>query len=182
LDFNGETLATSTGPVGSKGTAMDFITLLRRDHERIASLFKQIQAGFDQPDTPERHRLFRQLKRELDIHAAVEDLHIYRVFQQEEATRDEAHDAIEAHSKIKTLLDKLETAPVYDHQWVPKFEELHTLVESHVASEETELFRMTEAVMTPQEAEELGVSVETAKQAISRNAPPTEGGTPEQVH
>ena len=160
---------------------MDFVTLLRRDHERVASLFKQIQGGLEQPDTPERHRLFRQLKRELDIHAAVEDLHIYRVFQQEEATRDEAHDAIEAHSKIKTLLDELESAPVYDHTWVPKFQELHTLVESHVASEETGLFRITEAIMTLQEAEELGVIVETGKQAISCNAPPTEGGTPEQV-
>ena len=146
--MNGQTLTTDTEPVGSKGTAMNFITLLRRDHERVASLFKQIQSGFEQPDTPERHRLFRQLKRELDIHAAAEDLHIYRIFQQEEATRD----AIEAHSKIKTLLDELQTAPVYDHEWVPKFEELHTLVESHVASEEHELFRMTEAVMTPQEA------------------------------
>ena len=160
---------------------MDFITLLRRDHERAAALFKQIQGGFEQPDTPERHRLFRQLKRELDIHAAVEDLHVYRVFQQEEATREEAHEAIDAHSQIKTLLDELEAAPVYDHQWVPKFEELYKLVESHVASEETELFRMTEAVMTPQEAEELGVTVETAKQAIRRDAPTTEGGTPEEV-
>ena len=182
MAFNGETLTTGTEPVESKGTAMDFVSLLRRDHERVTSLFQQIQGGFEQPDTPERHRLFRQLKRELEIHAAVEDLHIYRVFQQQEATRDAAHDAIEAHSKIKTLLDELESAPVYDHQWVPKFQELHTLVASHVASEETELFRRTEAVMTPQEAEELGVTVETAKQAISRNAPPTEGGTPEQVH
>ena len=158
---------------------MEFVTLLRRDHERMASLFSQIQSGFEQPDSPERHRLFRQLKRELDLHAAVEDLHVYRVFQQGEATRDEAHDAIEAHSRIKTLLDELEPAPVYDHKWIAKFQELHKLVQTHVASEETELFRKTEAVMTPQEAEELGVTVETAKQAISRNAPPTEGGTPE---
>ncbi len=49
---------------------MDFVTLLRRDHERVSSLFSQIQSGFEQPDTPERHRLFRQLKRELDLHAA----------------------------------------------------------------------------------------------------------------
>ena len=161
---------------------MDFITVLRRDHERMSLLFQQIQRGFEQPDTPERHRLFRLLKRELDIHAAVEDLHIYRVFQQAEPTRDEAHEAIEAHSKIKTLLDELETAPVYDHHWVPKFQELHRLVESHVASEENELFRMTDAVMTSQEAEELGVTVETAKQAITRNAPPSEGGTPEQIN
>ena len=47
---------------------------------------------------------------------------------------------------------------------------------THVASEENEIFRKTEAVMTPQGAEELGVIVETAKQAISRHAPPTEGG------
>ena len=160
---------------------MDFVTLLRRDHERVSSLFSEIQAGFEQSDTPERHRLFRELKRELDLHAAVEDLHIYRVFQQAEPTRDAAHEAIEAHSKIKTLLDELDTAPVYDHNWVPKFQELHTLVKTHVASEENEIFRKTETVMTMQEAEELGVAVEAARQAISRNAPPTEGGTPEQI-
>ena len=67
---------------------MNFVTLLRRDHERVSSLFSQIQSGFEQPDTPERHRLFRQLKRELDLHAAVEELHVYRVFQQAEPTCD----------------------------------------------------------------------------------------------
>jgi hemerythrin superfamily protein len=160
---------------------MDFFTLLRRDHEKVASLFQQIQRGFTEPDTPERHRLFAQLKRELDLHAAVEDLHVYRVFQQAEPTRDEAHEALEAHRQIKILLDELEAAPAYDHTWVPKFQTLHKLVEAHVATEENEMFRKTEAVMTAQEAEELGVIVETAKQAISRHAPTTEGGTPEQT-
>ena len=160
---------------------MDFVTLLRRDHEKVSSLFNQIQLGFDQPDTPERHELFRQLKRELEIHSAVEDLHVYRVFQQAEPTRDEAHKALEAHRKIKILLDELGAVPAYDHTWVPKFQKLRKLVESHVAAEENEIFRKTEVIMTAQEAEELGVTVETAKQAISRNAPTTEGGTPEQA-
>ncbi len=160
---------------------MDFVTLLRRDHEKVASLFHQIQRGFEQSDTPERHRLFRQLKRELELHAAVEDLHVYRVFQQAESTRDEAHDALEAHRKIKTLLDELAAAPAYDHTWVSKFQELHKHVEIHVSAEENEMFRKAAEVMTPQEAEELGVTVETAKRAISRDAPTTEGGTPEQT-
>ena len=159
---------------------MDFVTLLRRS-EQVSSLFHQIQRGFGQPDTPERHRLFRQLKSELDLHAAVEDLHVYRVFQQAEPTRDEAHEALEAHRKIKILLDELEAAPAYDHTWVPKFQELQKLVEAHVATEENDMFRKTLAIMTPQEAEELGVTVETAKLAISHNAPTTEGGTPEQT-
>ena len=63
-----------------------------------------------------------------------------------------------------------------------KFEELRNLVEQHVASEENEMFPKAEAIMTPQEAEELGVTVETAKQAISRRASTTEGGTPEEVY
>jgi hemerythrin superfamily protein len=160
---------------------MDFVTLLRRDHEKVSSLFRQIQGGFAQSDTPERHQLFRQLKKELDLHAAVEDLHIYRVFQQAEPTRDDAHDALEAHRKIKILLDELEAASTYDHHWVAKFQELHKLVEAHVAAEENEMFRKTEEVMTAQEAEELGATVEAAKKAISRNAPTTEGGTPEEI-
>ena len=109
----------------------------------------------------------------------MEDLQVYRVFQQAESTHDDAHEALEAHGKIKTLLDQLENAPAYDHKWVPQFQELQKLVETHVAAEENEMFPKTEAIMTPQEAEELGVAVESAKQAISRNAPTTEGGTPE---
>ena len=158
---------------------MDFVTLLRRDHEKLSSIFNEIQRGFNQPDTPERHQLFTQLKRELELHAAVEDLQVNRVFQQSESTQDDAHEALEAHGKIKTLLDQLETAPAYDHKWVPKFQELKKLVEAHVDAEENEMFRKTEVIMTPQEAEELGVAVASAKQAISRNAPTTEGGTPE---
>jgi len=116
----------------------------------------------------------------LELHAGVEDLHVYRVFQQSEATRDDAHEAMEAHRKIKTLLDELEAAKVYDHTWVPRYQELKKLVEQHVASEESQMFAKVRAIMTPEEAEELGVAVETAKQAISRHAPVTEGGSPEQ--
>jgi hypothetical protein len=144
-------------------------------------MFKQIHKGLGQVDTPERHQLFRELKTELELHAEVEDLHVYRVFQQAEATRDDAFQALEAHRRIKTVLDELVAAPAYDHTWVPKFQELQNLVEQHVAKEENEMFRKAEGVLTPQEAEELGVKVETAKRAISRNAPTTEGGTPERT-
>lgn len=160
---------------------MDVFTLLRRDHENVSSMFQQIQQGFGRPDTAERDRLFQELKRELELHAEVEDLHVYRVFQQAEATRDDAAEALEAHRNIKTLLDELAAARAHDHKWVAKFQDLHKLVDKHVAAEENEIFRKAKAIITPQEAEELGVTVETAKQAISRRAPTTEGGTPERT-
>ncbi len=160
---------------------MDFITLLRRDHETVASLFQQIQRGFDQPETPERQRLFRQLKRELELHAALEDAHVYPIFQQAEATGNEAHSALEAHRQIKTLLDELEAALAYDHWWVSKFQALHKVVEAHIAAEQHELFRKTDRVMTRQEAEELGVAVENGKRALRRNAPTADEGTAEET-
>jgi hypothetical protein len=80
---------------------MNVFTLLRHDHEQVASIFKQIHEGLGQTDTPERHRLFRELKRELELHAEVEDLHVYRVFQQAEPTRDDAVRALDAHREIK---------------------------------------------------------------------------------
>src|ERR1044071_5961406 len=109
---------------------MDFVTLLRRDHEQVALIFTQILRGFHQPDTPQRHELFRQLKRELELHAAVEDLHVYRVFQQSEYTHDDAHAAQEAHAQVKTMLEQLETAQVFDHKWVSQFHDLQKLVET----------------------------------------------------
>lgn len=160
---------------------MDFVTLLRRDHERHSLIFTQILRGFHQSDTPQRHELFQELKRELELHAAVEDLHVYRVFQQSDLTHDAAHEALEAHAKIKTLVDQLEAAQTYDSSWVLQFQELQKLVEAHVVMEENELFRKTESILTPQEAEELGVTLVSAKEAIKNNAPTTEGGTSEQA-
>ena len=119
---------------------MNVFTLLRRDHEKVWSLFRQITQGFGQADTPERHRLFQQVKRELELHAEVEDLHVYRVFQQAEATRDDAVRALDAHRKIKTLLDELEAAHVYDQTWVSKFQDLQKLVEHHVRQRKTRCF------------------------------------------
>jgi hemerythrin HHE cation binding domain-containing protein len=160
---------------------MNVFALLQRDHTKVSSLFQKIKSGFGQRDAPERHHLFRQIKQELELHAEVEDLHVYRVFQQAEATRDDAAQALEAHRKIKTLLDELNAAQGYDQTWVSKFQDLQKLVEHYVAAEENERFRKAKSIMTPQEAEELGVKVDTAKHAISRNAPATEGGTPERT-
>ena len=158
---------------------MDFVTLLRRDHEQVSTIFTHIVHGFHQPDTPQRHKLFQELKRALELHAAVEDLHVYRVFQQSESTRDAAHDALEAHAKIKFRLDQIDTAGTYDHTWVQQFQELQQLVEAHVAMEEHDLLRKAEEIMTSEEAEELGMAVASAKHAISHHAPTREGGTPE---
>jgi hemerythrin HHE cation binding domain-containing protein len=65
---------------------MDVFTVLREDHQTAESIFQKIERQFGEADTPERHELFRRLKAELDLHAKVEDLHVYRVFQRRRGT------------------------------------------------------------------------------------------------
>ena len=72
-----------------------------------------------------------------------------------------------AHGKIKTLLDQLEISPDYDHKWVAQFQELQKLVEAHVAAEENEMFRKTEAIMTPQEAESLVLALQVRSKRLA---------------
>jgi len=66
------------------------------------------------------------------------ELHVHQVFQQPEFTHDEAHEAKEAHAKIKTILDNLK----------PQFHELQQLVETHVTAEENEVFPKLDDFMT----------------------------------
>ena len=158
---------------------MDVFTVLRQDHQTVSSLFKKIETHVGKSDSTERRELFRRLQAELDLHAKVEDLHVYRVFQQAESTRDGAAQALEAHRKIKTLLNELAVATTYDFRWVSRLKELRQEVEQHVAAEEQDLFTKARDLLTPQEAEELGVTVEAAKKDIERDASPQCGGTPE---
>jgi hemerythrin superfamily protein len=158
---------------------MDVFTVLRQDHQTVSSLFKKIEALVGESDSTKRREMFQQLKAELDLHAKVEDLHVYRVFQQAEPTRDGAAQALEAHRKIKTVLDELAASTTYDFRWISKLRELRQVVEQHVAAEEQDLFTKAREVLTPQEAEELGVTVEAAKKDIQRDASPQCGGTPE---
>jgi hemerythrin superfamily protein len=165
--------------LGNREAAMEIFTLLRGDHRAAESIFQKIESRFGEAETPEWHELFRRLKAHLDLHAQVEDLHVYRVFQQGEATRDSTAQALEAHRKIKTLLDELASTRSYDFKWVSKFKELHQIVAQHVATEEQEMFSKGRQVLTFQEAEELGRIVEAAKRDISHGAPTAAGGTPE---
>jgi len=157
---------------------MDVFTLLRRDHERLRALCANILSQVGQADPAERQAGFRELRAELELHAQVEDLHVYRVFQQAEPTREAAARALEAHRQIKALLDRLGALAPGDWHWVTTFRELHQAVEQHIAEEEQEMFAQAPRVLTSGEAEELGAAVEVAKQEVRGEVPPPAGGLP----
>jgi hypothetical protein len=158
---------------------MDALRLLQHDHQQASVLMNRIKADFGQADASARRQMFQQLKAMLTVHARVEELHVYPVFQQAEVTRDSAAHALDDHRTMKVLLEALDGMPPSGFQWVNKFNELYESATRHMRMEEEELFGHAGEVFTRQEAEELGTKVEVAKKEVQGAAPAPAGGIPE---
>jgi len=157
---------------------MHTLQLLEDDHQQAILLMHRIKAQFGQADASTRLQAFSQLKEALMLHARVEELHVYPVFQQSEITRDSARQALDDHRAIKTLLQGLQgMSPGFE--WVARFDELYERATRHMKMEEEELFGHSAGVMTQHEAEEIARKVEVAKTEVRAEAPAPAGGIPE---
>ena len=118
---------------------MNAIELLKKDHQKVAGLFKQYEsAGDDAPSKKEE--LFRRIKQELDIHARIEEEIYYPAAKQvpDEETRELVAEAAEEHKQVKTLLAELDGMDAEDERFDAKMKVLKEDVEHHVEEEEDE--------------------------------------------
>ena len=169
-------VAASAASAPASGSAGAF-AVLRQDHERIMALAMKIRGRLADGDSDGTRRLFDALRNELEMHATIEDLHIYRVFQQADSTREAARRALDAHHRIRIILTTLSenlSAP----EWSQQFLDLHATVKQHIDEEERDMFGHVSAIMTREEAHELAVALESARREITGKEPQPAGGIP----
>ncbi|MCA1557221.1 MAG: hemerythrin domain-containing protein [Acidobacteria bacterium] len=142
---------------------MNAFELLKKDHEKVSNLFKQLEETTERA-VKSREELFGKLKQELDIHARIEETIFYPAIKNAEETREITLEAIEEHNVIKRLLSELDSMPVDDERWTAKLTVLKENVEHHVEEEEGEMFKDAQKVLTTEQAEELGARMESSKQ------------------
>lgn len=68
---------------------MDALNLLQQDHRHASLLMSRIKARLRNADSLPR-QAFQELTLALDLHARIEELHVYAVFQPPEITKDSA--------------------------------------------------------------------------------------------
>jgi hemerythrin superfamily protein len=115
---------------------MDAFELLRKDHKKVAQLFKEIEAASGQSKKP----IFSRLKSELDVHAHIEEKIFYPALENKEEARDITLEAYEEHKVVKDLLAELASGNAPEDEWDAKLTVLKENVEHHVEEEEGELF------------------------------------------
>ena len=141
---------------------MDIYSLMKKDHQEVASLFRRLQAAEGFSETSEQ--LFAQLREEIEFHTHAEERVFYPALREAEGTQELVEEAVDDHELIRELLDELATSHMGDEAWNEKLEVLEEHVEEHVEEEESDIFDVARQLFNVEQAVELAQRWQTAKQ------------------
>src|SRR5262245_36085194 len=140
---------------------MDALELLKQDHQTVKELFEQAE-GIE--DGKKQKKVFRQIKKELDTHARIEETIFYPAMERHEELKDMVLEAIEEHKQVKTLLREMDDLVNDSEKFEPKLTVLKENVEHHAEEEEEgKMFPKVREIVDRETLEKLGQELERAK-------------------
>ena len=152
-------------------SSTDAVEILRHDHRAVEALFRRFERS---KSGAERKRLADRMMRELSIHAAVEEQHVYPLLRNRlDGEGPKVLVALEEHHLAKLGLSEIERLDASDERFDAK---VHVLIESvrrHVRDEERELLPALRRTLTPDELRALGDALARAKEAAPTRPHPT---------
>jgi hemerythrin superfamily protein len=139
--------------------------LLKKDHEKVKSLFKQFEK---QEDDPERARqTFEEIAKELQVHSKLEEQIFYPELRDYKETHDLVLEAVEEHHVVDTLIEELSGMSADDEAFSAKCTVLKENVEHHVEEEEGEFFPKAEKILGKARSEWLCEQMQQLKQQLA---------------
>ncbi|HKY02057.1 MAG TPA: hemerythrin domain-containing protein [Burkholderiales bacterium] len=115
--------------------------LLRADHQEISALFDDYQQAMDD-DSPVRETLAQTICMQLDLHNRIELEVFYPIVRAEDV--ELIDEATQDHQEMAELINSLQGLPSEDANFDTRMLDLMDIVESHIATEEEELFPLLE--------------------------------------
>jgi len=145
---------------------MNALELLKQDHQKVKELFERAEEAQEGKNKKE---VFKQIKKELEIHARIEEGIFYPAVEKHEQLKDMVLESYEEHKQIKTLLREIEELVSDSEKFEPKLNVLKENVDHHSEEEEEgKLFPQVRELMDEPALEELGQELEAAKGKRSR--------------
>jgi hemerythrin superfamily protein len=145
---------------------MDALQILVKDHREVDQLFEQIEKT-DNRETENREQLFQRLRRELELHTAVEEKIFYPEMKQLEGTKQLVGEALAEHGEVKQMLQEIGKLSADDDQWSEMLNELKMAVQDHVREEEDQMFPAARGALDEDRLNELGRQIQQMKQKAS---------------
>jgi hypothetical protein len=147
---------------------MDAVTLLKKDHQTVESLFSQFERTKDDAGDSDKRELVDRITAELEAHAAIEEEIYYPEVRAkaEEEGRELVAEAYEEHHVMKILLDELKELPPSEESFDAKMTVLIENTRHHVEEEEEEMLPQSEEILGKQRLAELGERMAERKRQL----------------
>jgi hemerythrin superfamily protein len=142
---------------------MNAIELLKADHEKVKSLFKEAEAA-----EGNNWELFEKIREELDVHTHIEEEILYPRIKKVEELTDIVLEGVEEHHQAKVVMREIAALSKESDKFEPKLMVLMENVEHHIKEEEEEMFPKIEKLIAEEELEELGRQLAAEKRSFSR--------------
>lgn len=143
---------------------MDIFELIKADHRKVESLFSKIE---DTKNSKKLDEYFKQLYKELNIHAQVEELTFYPTMRDNEGTQELVDEAEEEHVEVKVMLEQIKSLDSTSSEFTAKISELKEAVGHHVQEEENEVFPKVRQCINEEELEQLATEFQEVKNKLN---------------
>ncbi|MEW9856978.1 hemerythrin domain-containing protein [Novosphingobium sp. M1R2S20] len=111
---------------------------LKADHDRQRKMLAKLGDTSGKGD--ERAKLFEELRKELQAHAAAEEESLYATMLACPELRDEARHSVSEHKEVDDYLGELMDLEISSEEWLSKFGEMRHRYLHHIDEEEEDMF------------------------------------------
>jgi len=157
---------------------MNALKLLKDDHRRVEALFKKFEQSGERAHKTKRGVVDKIIE-ELSVHAAIEEQALYPAARNAVPdAEDDVLEALEEHHVVKWTLSELVGMNPEHERFDAKVTVLIESVRHHVEEEEGQLFPALQKAMEKKDLDELGETMEKAKQVAPTRPHPRSPDTP----
>ncbi len=139
----------------------DVFELLKVDHDRLASLFTDIN---NSSDDEQRSESFEVLYKVLTVHANTEEAVFYPTVRQFPSVEQWIPQNLEEHKEAKELLEEIRSLGVNSEEGTAALQELQAALENHVREEEDYVFKGAQTDMNEEQLLDLAHRVRAEKE------------------
>ncbi|HEY8609897.1 MAG TPA: DUF2382 domain-containing protein [Roseomonas sp.] len=147
---------------------MNFRMMMQAGPAKANELFAKLSDTSDGA-VKTREKLFAELKGELELHASLEEEHLFPILRKNAETRALVVDAIRDNKEMRAKLAELDALPKNDEAFPERLAELQKAFRQHARDEKKELLPAVQRALSTEQvqevAEKIGAGLAEAEQA-----------------
>jgi len=144
---------------------MDALQLLKADHDKVKKMLGELDSTTER-GVKTREEGFAKLRRELEVHEAIEEEIFYPALKEHPKAKDLVLEAYEEHNVVDMVMKEIDGVAYDDETWGAKLTVMKENVEHHIEEEEDEMFKQARQVFSKEELTDLGERMAARKDQL----------------